>query len=264
MAAVCVMALSCLPPNGDRARDLQVARPDRWSSRAASSAPRWDRRHRSAAPRRSRGSPGPRPPACALPGNPTPLPLASVTQAPRSIGLTVLPTTSQCSSPPNRSRARGRTASPSSSRGGSCAPAPIASERAARPAAAEKLKLSARPEQRNASMPCEVWNTTPPSASERIVPGSRSSLPVFGFVRSSSTELPTAAAISADGLSKAASRFFSMTSSNPVTIALAGSIPSATPSKRSRLVPAGSCTVRVSLTNAKPSSRSRSIDPEPR
>src|SRR5271170_1601242 len=47
-------------------------------------------------------------------------------------------------------------------------------------------------------------------------------------------------------------------------MALAGSIPSATPSKRSRLTPAGRRTVRVSLIRANPPKWSRLIDPEPR
>ena len=50
----------------------------------------------------------------------------------------------------------------------------------------------------------------------------------------------------AAGLCNFRSRFFSMTPTpNPETMALTGSIPSATPSKRSRLTPAGRCTVRV-------------------
>ena len=111
----------------------------------------------------------------------------------------------------------------------------------------------------------EISNTTPPPASARIVPAKRVSLPVFLSVRSSVMGWSTAASTSADGLSSFPSRFFSMMpSGRPVTMALAGSIPSATPSKRSRLTPAGKCTVRVSLIRAKPRRALRLIDPEMR
>jgi hypothetical protein len=136
---------------------------------------------------------------------------------------------------------------------------------AARSVTPSKWKVSGNPEQRSASIPSEVSNTTPPPASDLIIAVTRMSLPVFWSVRSSVKGLPTAAAIKADGLKSLPSRFFSsIPSGRPVTMALAGSIPSATPSKRSRLTPAGKCTLRVSLIRANPSRRSRSIDPEPR
>ena len=133
------------------------------------------------------------------------------------------------------------------------------------PVTGSKLRVSGRPEHRSASIPCALLNTTPPPASERTSPGSRSTRPVLRSRRVMITGLPTAEAMSDDGLSRSASRFFSRTpSARPVTIALAGSIPSATPSKRSRLSPAGRCTLRVSLISAKPSNRSRSIEPDTR
>jgi len=136
---------------------------------------------------------------------------------------------------------------------------------ARRPSVPSKLSVSGRPEQRSASMPCSLLKTTPPCASDSTVPGRRCTRPSFGLVRVSTRGLPTAAAANAEGLSTAASRFFSrMMSSKPATMALSGSIPSATPSKRSRLSPACRCTVRVSVIRAKPFSRSSSIDPEAR
>ena len=87
------------------------------------------------------------------------------------------------------------------------------------------------------------------------MPGSRSSLPVFGFVRSSTTGLPTAAATSADGTQQCAfSILLDDPAGNPVTIALAGFDPVGHAFEAQPALPAGSRTVRVSLTRAKPSS----------
>ena len=64
---------------------------------------------------------------------------------------------------------------------------------------------------------------------------------------------PNVPSISEAGDSRRTSRFFSMTPpGNPSTTALTGTMPSATPSKRSVDAPFGTVMRRVSVTSAKP------------
>src|SRR3546814_10384405 len=71
--------------------------------------------------------------------------------------------------------------------------------------ASAKSNVSDSPEQRSASTPSAVPNTTQPPASERIVPDTLSRTPVAGLVRTSATDRPREALSNADGLSRAGS-----------------------------------------------------------
>jgi hypothetical protein len=105
--------------------------------------------------------------------------------------------------------------------------------------------------QRRDSIPAGVSITTAPAAPERITASVSVTSPVASEVRRTWTRRPSEASSRLPGESSIASRFFSTTpSGRPVTIALCGRIPPATPSKRMSASPAGMSTVRRSVIRA--------------
>ena len=114
-------------------------------------------------------------------------------------------------------------------------------------------------------MPSADSNTAEASVAARTTPCEYVDLPVLRLVRTSVSVLPTDDRSSVAGVNSAASRFFSRTApGSPVTIAVAASIPSATPSKLSLLSPAGRSTRRCSLRSAKPPRESSRMPPDSR
>src|SRR3569833_640694 len=104
-----------------------------------------------------------------------------------------------------------------------------------------------------------------PSSVARTLASCSWTFPVAFAVRRNVNRCPSEALSKAPGDRRRASRLFSITASpKPVTIALCGTIPPVTPSKRSSDSPAGKLACRVSLTRAYPPSQPRFSGCKPR